>query len=114
MPTWPDVVASAMRFPGVEETTSYGRPSLKARKWICSLRTNPDALVIPVADLQDKEALLQSKPDVLFTIPHYDGYPAVLVHLDRIDPALLDELVEDAWRMGALKRDLKAYDAAET
>ena len=110
MPTWPDVVASAMRFPGVVETTSYGRPSLKARKWLCSLRTNPDALVIPVADLQDKEALLEGRPDVFFTIPHYDGYAAVLAHLDRIGPETLDELVEDAWRMGAHKRALKAWD----
>lgn len=111
MPTWPDVVTSARRFPNVVETTSYGTPSLKAgKKWLMRMRTNPDGLVIGVSDLQEKEALLEGQPAVFFTTPHYDGYAAVIVHLDRIDPALLDELVEDAWRAAALKRDLKAYE----
>ena len=39
------------------------------------MRTNPDALVIRVADLDDREALLQGDPDVYFTTPHYEGSP---------------------------------------
>lgn len=111
MPTWEDVVASGKRFPNVVESTSYGTPSLRAgKKFMLRLRTDPDALMIGVSDLQEKEALLEGQPDVFFTTPHYDGYAAVLVRLARIAPALLDELIEDAWRMTALKRDLKAHD----
>ena len=113
MPTWEDVVASGKRFPNVVETTSYGTPSLKAgKKWMLRLRTNPDGLVIGVSDLEEKEALLEGHPDVFFTTPHYDGYPYVLVRLDAVDPAELAELLEDAWRMAALKRDLKAHEEA--
>jgi hypothetical protein len=47
MPTWDDVRAIGLKLPGVVEGTSYGTPSLKVRdKFMCRLRTNPDALVV--------------------------------------------------------------------
>ena len=93
----------------MEEGTSYGTPSLKVRgKFMCRLRTNPDALVVRVIDLADREALLLGDPDVFFTTPHYDGYPAVLVRLEAVDPAQLAELIEDAWRVQAAKRVIAA------
>src|SRR3954467_7739291 len=114
MPGWEDVVAVGTRFPGVEEGTSYGTPSLKVKgKFMCRLRTNPDALVVRVVDLADAEALLKGQPDVFFITPHYNGYPAVLVRLDAVDAAQLAELVEDAWRIQAPKRLIAAHDAGE-
>lgn len=105
-------MAIAKGYPGVEETTSYGRPSLKVgKKFLAAHRSKPDALVLKTTDMQEREALLEGRPDVFFTTPHYDGYPAVLVHLDRIAPALLAELVEDAWRTHALKKHLREHDA---
>jgi hypothetical protein len=32
-------------------------------------------------------------PDVYFTTPHFDGYPAILVRLDRIALTELEELL---------------------
>jgi hypothetical protein len=114
MPDWQDVVAAGTRFPGVEESTSYGTPSLKVRgKFMCRLRTNPDALAIRVIDVGDQEALLKGQPDVFFITPHYDNWPMVLVRLEAVDPVQLAELVEDAWRMQAPKRLIAAYDAGE-
>jgi hypothetical protein len=111
MPTWDDVIASGTRFPGVEVTTSYGTPALKVRKrFMCRLRTDPDALVLR-CDLGEKEALLQGGDDAFFTTAHYDGYPAVLIRLEAVDPAELDELIEDAWRMQAPKRLVAEWDA---
>jgi len=67
MPTWQDVVVIATRFPGVEETTSFNTPSLKVgKRFLARLRTNPDALVIKTTDLQEREALLEGRPDVFF------------------------------------------------
>jgi hypothetical protein len=112
MPTWDDVVEIGQRLPGVEAGTSWGTPGLKVRgKFMCRLRTNPDALVVRVIDLPDREALVQGQPEVFFTTPHYDGYPAVLVRLEEIDPVELAELIEDAWRVQAPKRLLAEYDA---
>ncbi len=113
MPTWEDVVAIGTRFPRVEVGTSYGTPALRVAKrgLICRLRTNPDALVLRVIDMGDREALLQGDPEVFFTTPHYDGYPYVLVKLDRVDPVELAELIEDAWRLQAPKRVAAEHDA---
>ncbi|CAN5508843.1 MmcQ/YjbR family DNA-binding protein [soil metagenome] len=111
MPHWDDVVEIASRLPGVELGTSYGTPSLKVRgKFMCRLRTNPDALVLRVIDMGEREALLQGQPDVFFTTPHYNGYPAVLVRLESADPVELAELIEEAWRIRAPKRLIKEYE----
>lgn len=53
---------------------------------------------------QVKRALLETYPDAFFTIPHFDGYPAVLVRLDGIDLAQLREVVTDAWLLKVPKR----------
>ena len=112
MPDWGDVVAIGHRYPGVQEATWFGTPALKvAGKGMCRLRTDPDALVMRVLDLSDREALLKGQPDVFFSTPHYDASPYVLVRLDAIDPEQLAELVEDAWRIRAPKRVVAGYDA---
>ena len=114
MPEWQDVVEIASRFPGAVEGTSYGTPSLTVRKkFMCRMRTNPDALVVRTIDLADRDALLKGEPDVFFITPHYESYPAVLVRLEAVDPAMLAELIEDAWRLQAAKRVVAAFDAGE-
>jgi len=113
MPTWDDVVAIGLGLPGVEVGTSYGTPALRVRgKGLCRLRSEPDALVLRVIDLADREALLRGQPDVFFSTPHYDGYPYVLVRLDVVDPTELAELLEDAWRLRAPKRVIAELDAS--
>jgi len=111
VPNWEDVVAIGTRLPGIEVGSSFGTPSLKVRnKFICRMRTNPDALVLRVTHLGEREALLQGDPETFLTTPHYDGYPAVLVRLDKVDPTELAELLEDAWRLQAPKRLVAQYD----
>jgi hypothetical protein len=114
MPSWEDVIEIGTRLPGVELGTSYGTPALRVRgKGMCRLRTNPDALVLRVSDMGEREALLQSQPDVFFSTPHYDGYPYVLVRLTAVDPVELEELLEEAWRVRAAKRVVKAWEAEQ-
>ena len=110
---WPEVVAIAQRFPEVEVGTCFGTPALRVRgKFMCRLRTDPDALVVRVIDVADARALLLGRPDVFFSHEHYEGHPYVLVRLDVIPREELAELLEDAWRLRAPKRLLAAYDAA--
>jgi hypothetical protein len=110
MAAWEDVVALGERLPGVEVSTSWGRPSLKVSgKFMCALRQDPDAFVFRVVDVADQEALVRGQPDVFFITPHYEGYPAVLVRFD-VSPEQLAELVEDAWRLRAPKRLVKQHD----
>ena len=111
MPNWDDVVKIGLRLPEVEVGTWFGTPALRvAGKGFCRLRTNPDALVIRVLDLGDREALLRGAPDVYFSTPHYEGYPYILVRLEKVDPTELHELIEDAWRLRAPKRVLAQHD----
>ena len=70
---------------------------------------NPGVIVLRVADLGEKEALIASVPGV-FTEPHYDGYKAVLVRLAEVDSAVLAEMVTDSWRAVAPQRLLEEYD----
>jgi len=54
-------------------------------------------LAVATAGLEDKEAVLAQGRRGVFSIPHLDGYPALLVELSRVGPRVLAELVEDAW-----------------
>lgn len=47
-----------------------------------------------VEHLGAKEALLADDPAVLFTTPHFDGYPAILIRLEQIAIDELEELVD--------------------
>lgn len=67
-------------------------------------------LGVRVADEGVRAALIAADPDVFFTIPHFDGYAAVLVRLGRIAIDELDELIEDAWRLRAPKRRLAEFE----
>jgi hypothetical protein len=65
---------------------------------------NPEVIAVRVADETEKQAMLTLDPEVFFTEPHYDGYPAVLVRLPAIGEALLEKVIADAWRLRAPRR----------
>ena len=50
-------------------------------------------------------------PGVYFTTSHFNGYPAVLVRLDRIKKPALGELVIGAWLIQAPKTLVKQFRA---
>lgn len=77
-------------------------------------RSWPDGIVVGLRTdgLDGKEALLAALPDILFTIPHFDGYPAVLLRLDEVDRGQLEELVVDSWLVKAPKRVAREWLAA--
>jgi hypothetical protein len=60
-----------------------------------------------------KQALIADDPDVFFTTPHFDGYPAILVRLDRIKPKDLHEVVVEAWLCRAPKRIAAEWAASQ-
>jgi hypothetical protein len=62
-----------------------------------------------VEHLGAKEALLADDSGVYFTTPHFDGYPGILVRLERIAPDELEELIVEAWLCRAPKRLAKEY-----
>ena len=68
-----------------------------------------DILAVRVADEGVKFALIAEEPDLYFTTPHFDGYPAVLVRLAAIDQRGLRELIVEAWLTQAPKRLVQEF-----
>ena len=62
-------------------------------------------LAIRTADLAEKEAILAAHPDAFFTIPHFNGFSAYLVQLDKVTPKVLSEALTDGW-LACAPRDL--------
>ncbi|HVM66030.1 MAG TPA: hypothetical protein VMU14_14285 [Acidimicrobiales bacterium] len=54
-------------------------------------------LAVAVADLGEKEAVLSAGRRGVFTIPHFDGYAAVLIELRRVAKTVLREALIDGW-----------------
>jgi hypothetical protein len=124
MASWDDVRRIALALPEAGEQSSRGLASWRVRDkgfvWERPLRqadiralgnsapTGP-ILGARVEHLVAKEALLADDPDVFFTTPHFDGYPAVLVRLDRITLEDLEEVIVEAWLARAPKRLAQEY-----
>jgi hypothetical protein len=64
----------------------------------------PTVLAVRVRDQGEKAALLAGDPDVFFTEPHYNGFPAVLVRLPKVPRPLLRRLIVEAWRCQAPRK----------
>ena len=123
MATWDDVRRLALALPETTEGSSAqaGGQVWRVRDamfaWERALRRTDvqalEALGAPVPagpilaarvpDLTVKEALVGDVPEVYFTIPHFDGYKAVLVELPSIPESELAELLAEAWLCRAPK-----------
>ncbi|HEX4980340.1 MAG TPA: hypothetical protein VFV63_01525 [Ilumatobacteraceae bacterium] len=54
-------------------------------------------LAVRVEDLGEKEAVLAAQPKSFFTIPHFDGYSAVLIQLKTVTKRALRAAIIDGW-----------------
>ena len=54
-------------------------------------------LAVRVEDLGEKEAVLAAQPRAFFTIPHFDGYSAVLIQLRAVTKRALRDAIIDGW-----------------
>ncbi|MBX3226507.1 MAG: hypothetical protein KIT84_32400 [Labilithrix sp.] len=103
--------ATGLRWWSVKKKTiAWERPLRKSDLAALGDRA-PKGTVLGVwlPDLMTKESLLDANPDVFFTTPHFDGHPAVLIPLARIDAATLRSVITEAWTFRAPKRLAAAF-----
>jgi hypothetical protein len=66
-------------------------------------------LAVRVEDLGEKEAVLAAQPAAFFTIPHFDGYSAVLIQLRKVSTNALRDALADGWLASAPPRLAEQY-----
>jgi hypothetical protein len=122
--SWDDVRGIALALPETGERVSRDRCQWLVKDklfvWERPLRPKevkalgaaaPDGPILGarVEHVGAKEALLADDPRIFFTTPHFDGFPAILVRLDRIATDDLEEVVTEAWLVRAPRRLVDAY-----
>lgn len=120
--TWDDVSAIARDLPQTVEGVRFGDPVWKVGSngfvWVRPLRDRdraelgeaaPAGQVIGASTADEGEKFALLTEEGFFTTTHFDGYAAILIDLDRVDPARVREVVIDAWLARAPKRVAAAY-----
>jgi len=124
MATQSDVRKIALSLPGTTEGTDRfafsveNKGKQKGFVWVWMERKDPKkartpcptVLAVRVRDQAEKAALLAGDPEVFFTEPHYNGFPAVLVRLPKVPRALLRKLIVDAWRGQAPRKVVEEFE----
>jgi hypothetical protein len=122
--SWEDVRRIALALPETSERVKRDRRQWLVKDkmfvWERPLRPKeiealggavPDGAILGarVEHLGAKEALLADDPEVFFTTPHFEGFPAILVRLEHIAGEDLEEVVTEAWLLRAPKRLADGY-----
>jgi hypothetical protein len=128
MATWDDVRRLALALPETSERLSRGNAQWRVKDklfvWERPLRNTdlaalgnaaPEGPILGarVEHVVAKEALVADPSGVYFTTPHFDGYPAILVQLDLIAVADLEEVTVEAWLARAPAKLAQAYLAKQ-
>jgi hypothetical protein len=72
-------------------------------RFFARFRDQDTVLVLQLAAIGERDVLMQLDPTAFFFTEHYRNYPAVLVRLADVTPALLAEAVQEAWRHASAK-----------
>src|SRR6266566_5153991 len=120
MPSLDDVARVASALPDAQEGLRFGnrtwfvadkafvweRPFTKADIKRFGEEAPPAGPIVAVrvANLDEKDVVLMAHPRAFFTIPHFDGYAAVLIQLRLVGMRQLRDAITDGWSASAPRR----------
>jgi hypothetical protein len=103
----------ALTLPGIEDSVTFGSPSLKVNgKYLAQMWQDGASLILSM-EIIERDFWLNAEPDIFFITDHFRDWPGVLIRLDQIDDDLLRDLIEKAWRRRAPKKRVKTYDESK-
>jgi hypothetical protein len=101
-----------LTWPGVEESSHYGQPSIKAfGKFLTRLKEDGDSIVVPGVHFDEREMLMETQPDVFYITDHYRNFPSVLMRLSASDANAVEAMLRRRWRELAPKKIRAQFDA---
>ena len=120
MADWGMVRSFALKLPEVTERDTKFFVLDKQFAWPWLKRIAPkkprvpcfDILAVRVKNEAMKVELITEEPDIFFTEPHYNGYPAILVRLDKIEFEELAQVLQEGWRAQAPAKLILKLDAS--
>ncbi len=116
-----ELASIALSLPGVAQRGNAFEVEVKGKLkglcWVWLERIEPKKARIPnpkywaiaTPSLSAREAWEQTEPKLFIHDPHYNGYPAVIVTLDRVPMDTLRDLLVEAWKSRVPKAILQAH-----
>lgn len=102
-----------LRWPGVELSRSYGRPSLKVKgKFFTWVKEDGDSIVIGGIGFDERDVLMETQGDVFCITDHYRNSRYVLMRLSKADPGMVEAYLRRRWFEIAPKKLHAAFNDA--
>jgi hypothetical protein len=112
--TYAAVEKMLLGWPGVELSTSYGRPSLKIKgKFYTWVKEDGDSIVIGGIGFDERDVLMETQGDVFYITDHYRNSRYVLMRLSKADPAIVAAYLRRRWFEIAPKKLHAAFEDAQ-
>ncbi|HPH84968.1 MAG TPA: hypothetical protein PLC48_05885 [Ferruginibacter sp.] len=104
---WEKVRSFALSLPETHEQICHGTPACyTGKKFFTRIQENGETLVVYN---DDRDAWIESDPDLFFYTDHYKNYPILLIHLPGVSMKSLKELLVISWKLRTSKKLLKLH-----
>lgn len=106
-------LALGLGLPRVEETTSWGQPTIKAHGKVWLFWSPGENCPVLKTLPGDREMLIEGDPETFYVTPHYQPHDLVLIRKNAFDLEWTKAYLQKTWEWMAPKRFLKKWKEEE-